>query len=144
RRAPSAASRRSSPDPSWTSSGARPGRMPISPSKAGSETDFTSTARTSRSGVTTDRRKVPAIGSVLHPLGLGGRFLDRADVHERLVGQVIPLAVAQLLERADGVLALAVDPLEAGELLGDEERLRQKALDLARPADDQLVVLGQL
>ena len=33
---------------------------------------------------------------------------------------------------------------EAGELLGDVERLGEEALDLAGATDDQLVLLGQL
>src|SRR5437879_3349478 len=39
----------------------------------------------------------------LHPLVLLGGLLDAADVHERGLGQVVPLAVAQLLEAADRV-----------------------------------------
>ena len=57
---------------------------------------------------------------------------------------MVPLAVAELLERTDHVVALDVDAWEAGELLGDEEGLRQEALDLARPADDDLVVFREL
>src|SRR3954471_22867966 len=32
----------------------------------------------------------------------------------------------------------------AGELLGDEERLREESLDLARPRDRLLVLVGEL
>ena len=77
-------------------------------------------------------------------LRLRRRLLDGADVHERLVGQVVPLAVAELVEGADGVRARDVDAREAGELLGDEERLREEALDLAGAADDELVFFRQL
>ena len=54
------------------------------------------------------------------------------------------LAVDDLLEAADRLGDRDVLPGRAGELLGDEERLREEALDAARPADDELVLVGQL
>jgi hypothetical protein len=59
------------------------------------------------------------------------RALDRADHVEGLLGQLVVLAVEDLAEAADRVLELHVLAGRAGELLGDEERLRQEALDLA-------------
>ena len=50
-------------------------------------------------------------------------ILDRADIHEGLIGQMVPLALAQLLERLDGVLPGYVDARNIGELLGGEECL---------------------
>ena len=40
--------------------------------------------------------------------------------------------------------SLTYSPGRAGEQLGDEERLREEALDLARPGDDELVLVGEL
>ena len=67
-------------------------------------------------------------------LGLGDGLLDVADQEERLLGQVVVLALAERLERGDRLLERDVLAGDAGELLGDEERLRQEALDLAGPA----------
>ena len=41
-------------------------------------------------------------------------------------------------------LRLTSLPCEAGELRGDEERLREELLDLAGARDDELVVLAEL
>ncbi len=59
-----------------------------------------------------------------HLLGALRRLFNRTDVHKRLVGEVVPFSGAEFAEGADGVFAGAVDALEAGELLGDVERLR--------------------
>ena len=56
---------------------------------------------------------------------LDGLF-DRADHVERLLRQVVVLAFDDLLEALDRVGDRHVLALEAGELLGDEERLRQE------------------
>ena len=48
------------------------------------------------------------------------------------------LAIDNLAEAADGIGELDIAALGSGELLGDEERLRKEALDLARPGYDQL------
>src|SRR5436305_544426 len=58
--------------------------------------------------------------------------LDRPDHVERLLRKVVVLAVDDLLEALDRVLELHVLAGRAGELLGDEVRLREEALDLAR------------
>src|SRR5918998_1682180 len=63
---------------------------------------------------------------------------------EGLLGQLVVPTLDDLLERADRVLQLDELALEAGELLGDEERLREKPLQPARPAHDDLVLLGEL
>src|SRR4051812_16519153 len=53
-------------------------------------------------------------------LGLLARAVGVADVEERLLGQIVELAVDELLEGLDGLLHGDVDALEAGELLADE------------------------
>ena len=107
-----------------------------------------------RSGVTTMQRSwwVAMIGSPSSEALLAARrllpglllgLLDDADVHERRLGEVVPLALAQLLEAADGLLDRRDVALLAGERLGDDERLRQELLDAAGAVDDLLVLLAQ-
>src|SRR4051812_10652774 len=53
------------------------------------------------------------------------------------------LAIDDLVECADRVLDLDELALQAGELLSDEEWLRQELLHLASASDDKLVVFRQ-
>src|SRR6478609_9016869 len=117
---------------------------PKSPSVPGTTTMWTSSERTSLVGVTSS--KWIGIGSGLFGqlLGLLDRFLDAADHVERLLGQVVVLAVDDRLERAHGVLDLHELAGDVGEHLGDVERLAEEALDLARPADGQLIFFAEL
>src|SRR5204862_200430 len=78
------------------------------------------------------------------PAALFERHVDGPDHVEGLLGELIVLAVDDLLEARDRVLDLYVLARRARELLGDEVRLRQEALDLARPRDDELVLVGEL
>src|SRR5262245_44509911 len=84
----------------------------------------------------------PLLG--LQLLRLRRRLFDRPDIHERIIRQLVPLAVAQLLEAAQRVFLLGVVAGEAGELLGHEERLAEEALDLAGPRDGALVLFAEL
>src|SRR5687767_8352842 len=131
--------------------------MPIYPSAAGTCTSSTSSRTSDLSGVTISSTNFVGIAIVIqedpgfrlrasgvHPPGLFDGFLDGADHVERLLRELVVLALDDLLEPADGVRDRHVLPLEAGELLGHEERLREKALDLARARHGQLVVLGEL
>src|SRR6516225_6825195 len=81
---------------------------------------------------------------LLELLGPRAHVVDDALHVERLFGEVVALAVDDLLEARDGVLDLDVLAGRAGERLGDEERLREEALDLARARHGDLVVLGEL
>src|SRR3990172_13012576 len=72
------------------------------------------------------------------------RLVNRADHVERLLRQAVVLAVNDAAEGSDGVLQGHVLARGAGEHLGDEERLRQELLDLARPRYGELVLFGQL
>src|SRR5437763_17095920 len=101
--------------------------MPPSPSQAGKATKEASASKTARSGVMMLRWKRPramigflGAAPLLERLRLGRRLLDGADVHEGLVRELVPLAVAELLEGADGLGERRVVAGEAGELLGDE------------------------
>src|SRR5437588_2809310 len=78
-----------------------------------------------------------------HAFSLLARLFDCADHVEGLFGQVVVLAVNDLLEAAYGVGDLDELAFEARELLRDEEGLREEALNLARARDYQLVLLRQ-
>src|SRR5437879_35102 len=149
------------PSPRWTrvepafrsaTSGAWRASTPISPAAPGTIRSSASPSNAAPSGVTTETEKSgwSAI-SALRRDGLGlerlrplDRLLDRADHVERLLGQVVVLAVEDLGEAADRVLELHVLARRAGELLRDEVRLREVALDLAGARDDELVFVGEL
>src|SRR5215203_1327750 len=71
-------------------------------------------------------------------------LVDRALHVEGALGDVVVLALDDLLEGAHGVLDGYVLALRAGELLGHEERLGEEALHLARALDELAVVVGEL
>src|ERR1700722_16742943 len=75
-------------------------------------------------------------------LALLDRLFDGADHVEGLLGQMIVFAFAQTAETLDGVGELDELAGRAGEDFGNEERLRQEALDLARAGDRDLVLFG--
>src|SRR5262245_11530407 len=86
--------------------------------------------------------RLPSAG-LLHGLFVGcGGFFDWPDVHEHAFGQVVPLAVTQFLEAADGVLELREVPALAGEGFRHEERLRQEPLDASRTRHNFLVLFA--
>ena len=71
---------------------------------------------------------------LLHFSALGNRVFDCADHVERLLGQVVVLAIQDLQEAFDGICTANVNARQSGKDLTYEEWLRQEALDLARPA----------
>src|SRR3954463_2144571 len=119
--------------------------MPISPSCVRQFTTVASPDQTSRSAATRDTCIVFAISEALLDLvPLAIDVVQTAAHEERLLRHVVVLAVGDLVERLDGLGDRDRRTLEAGELLGDVGVLRQEALDTARTADDDLVLLGQL
>ncbi len=72
-----------------------------------------------------------------------GRLFDWANIHERGLGQVIPLAVCDFFEAANRVGDRGVLTRLAGEDFGDKERLRQKAFHAASAMHDQFVFFAQ-
>src|SRR5205085_5322630 len=72
------------------------------------------------------------------------RLIDRSHHIERLLRQVVMLAVENLAEAANRFLEGNVLARTVGEDLGDEERLREEPLDLPGARDQQLVVLREL
>src|SRR5262245_32850203 len=117
--------------------------MPNDPSTPGSRTESTGSSSTTRSGEMMRRvRGWDTTGSLLvrglrrlartGPLELLRARDDRIDVAhhvEGLLGQTVVLAFDDLLEGAHRVLTRHEHAGRPGELLGDEEGLRQEALD---------------
>src|SRR5206468_2185841 len=83
------------------------------------------------------------LGSV-ELLCLFQNVVDAAHHPERLLGDVVVLPLAYCAEALDRFGHLEVLPRNAGELLGDEEGLREELLDLPGAAHGELVVLTQL
>src|SRR5690242_16041478 len=75
-----------------------------------------------------------------HLFRLRHRFFDRADHIERLLRQVIVLAVEDLFEAADRIFEFDVLAGGAGKCFGDVKGLREEALDLPGASHDHFVV----
>src|ERR1700693_4695085 len=75
-------------------------------------------------------------------LALFDRLFDGADHVERGFRQMIVLAFADGAETLDGVGEVDELAGRSREDFSDEERLRQEALNLARPGDGDLVLFG--
>src|ERR1041384_4018705 len=123
--------------------------MPISPTAVRVETWWTSPLKTSPSGVRTSTSKAlsPANASPLsrgRGLAVGGHLVDAALHVEGALGEVVVLAVEDLAEASHRLAHRHVLAAATGELLGDEERLREEALDLACPGNRLLVLVGEL
>jgi hypothetical protein len=73
---------------------------------------------------------------------LAGHIDD--DHVERLLGHGVVLALEDFLEAAHGVGDRTYLPGKPVNCFGDEERLREEALDLAGAGHGELVVLGEL
>src|SRR5581483_11900041 len=86
----------------------------------------------------------PLLVLAAQALRLGGEVLDAADVEERLLGEVVVLAVEQVLERLDGLGDRHVGARDLGERLAGVHGLAEELLDLAGPAHEHLVFLGEL
>src|SRR5436190_23452548 len=69
------------------------------------------------------------------PFALVYRLLNGAHHVERRLRQMVVLAFAKPFEAANSIGKLDEHAGRAGEYLGDMERLREEALDLARPRD---------
>src|SRR5690348_6846638 len=118
-------------------------RKAISPSTVRQTTISACPEYMVRVGVTSSNWVVAIRASVLALEGPGllQNGLDPADVEERLLRHLVELAVHESLEGFHGLGHGDVDALDPGENLGDEERLRQEPLDLARPRNGDTVLL---
>src|SRR5215467_5248128 len=133
--------------------GGCPVRMPRSPSRVLAITILAIPDQISPSGATRATRTVTSPARLLPharrslPLQLRGLalgVLDPAAHEERLLGEAVVLALGQPLERGHRVRQGDEHARLAGELLGDEHRVREEPLDPAGPLDRDLVLLGQL
>src|SRR6478735_6434551 len=77
-------------------------------------------------------------------LGVGLQVLDATAEEERLLREVVVLAVDDRVERGDRLVQRDVRPVDAGELLGDVGVLGQEALHATGTVDDELVLLAEL
>src|SRR5208282_2935401 len=145
--------RRSSVGSSTPSSGAWCARTPIRPDAVRVETISTSSLNTSPSGVSTSQVNLECAITVLRDPRIGRcssllRLLDdRVDrpLHvEGAFGDVVVAALDDLLEAANRLGDRHVRAGRAGELLGNVERLREEALELARAVDGHAIVVGEL
>src|SRR3954465_2009472 len=116
---------------------------PIEPTDVRVETISTSSLNTSPSGVRTSTRNLVRATASALVRGLDD-LVDAALHEERRLRQIVALALDDLAERAHRVVDRDVHARRAGERLGDVERLRQEALDLARALDGDLVLVGEL
>src|SRR3954470_17310218 len=116
---------------------------PIEPTVVRVETISTSSLNTSPSGVRTSTRNFVRATALALRRGLDD-LVDAALHEERRLRQVVVLAVDHLAEGPHRVIDRRVHARRAGERLGDVERLRQEALDLARALDRHLVLVGEL
>src|SRR3954447_8833765 len=118
----------------------------MSPSVVRAMTIFAWPCHTVRSAATSaTSRCLPSVSELaisslffleLGPLALD--VLEAAGVEERLLGDVVGLALGDLLEGLDGVLQRHGGTRDVGELLRHVGVLRQELLDPAGPGDDDL------
>src|SRR2546428_10914737 len=121
------------------------GRTRKYPWLPGGTISSTASETTSRSGVATSSvRRSATLADLGELLGLVHRLADVADHVEGLLRKLVVLTLDDLLEALHGVGDLHVPSRRARELLGDEERLREKPLDLPCAGDDQLVLVREL
>src|SRR5689334_15323490 len=72
------------------------------------------------------------------------KILQTADEEERLLGEMVEITLAQLVECFDGLLQRNRRARLTGELLGRHHVLRQEALDATGSLHQLLVLLGKL
>src|SRR3954462_1105145 len=102
--------------------------------------DTTSTSTTAP--LAERQRAALSRGLSLQAVGLGPHVVRATDVQERLLGDVVEIAVDDLLEGLDRLGPRREPAGQAGEDLGDEHRLRQEPLDLAGPVDGEAILFG--
>src|SRR5436309_11670808 len=129
--------------------GAWPGWKAISPSSLTRHTTMSdSPDQRMRSGETSSTcigmTADLALVLAAQALRLGREVFDAADVEERLLGEVVVLAVEQVLERLDRFGHRHVGAGDLGERLAGVHGLAEELLDLAGPAHEHLVFLGEL
>src|ERR671931_497207 len=96
---------------------------PIEPTVVRVETISTSSLNTSPSGVRTSTRKDSGTGLLVLRRAVAHYLVDAALEEERRLGDLVVLALDDLLEAADRLGGRDVLARRAGELLGAVERL---------------------
>src|ERR1700738_3930767 len=120
-------------------------RKAISPSTARHTIISASPEKRVRVGVTSSNWVV-AMGRSALPFEVAGLLhdaVDAADIEERLLGDLVEIALDERFEGLDGLRHGDIESLDTGEDLGHEERLREEALDLAGARYGDAVVLGE-
>src|SRR4051794_27360673 len=87
------------------------------------------------------RFHVRYLGCCCHLFGALAHFLDRSLQEEGLLRNVVVLSIDDFAEPSDSVFELYIASLQARELLGYKERLREEALHFARARYNQLVFI---
>src|SRR6476646_10189913 len=130
------------------SNGVCPGRTPKKPSAPGISTSSTVSFTSSRSADTICSCRCVGRATLVSPrlsrltaLRLGDDFVYRAHHVEILLRDGVVLSFGDFPEPADRIRDCDVLAFETGELLCDEERLRQEFLNLSCTRHRQLVVL---
>src|SRR5256885_8100980 len=145
-----ATTRRASPDQTWRS--AATSSTCSSAAKGGSSghhpavvpgVGYKSSRRDRGGGTHPPPRRTQGSGDA-QLLGVGLEVLQATAHEERLLREVVVVAVADRVERADRLLQRYVRPVDAGELLGGVGVLGQEALHATGTVDDELVLLAQL
>src|SRR6476661_1878002 len=143
-RSPDTGSIASSPSARIASRGEWPGRIPISPSLVRALTILAAPDHTKWSAATISTSSSAILLGLFLDLGpLALNVIEAADVEERLLRDVVQLAVADGCEALHGVLDGNRGALDAGELLGGVGVLRQELLDAACTRHHDLVLFGE-
>src|SRR6478752_4688101 len=144
-RSPDTGSIASSPSARIASRGEWPGRIPISPSLVRALTILAAPDHTKWSAATISTSSSAILLGLFLDLGpLALDVVQAADVEERLLCNVVKVAVADRREAFNGVLDGHGGAFDAGELLGGVGVLREELLDAACTRHDDLVLFGEL
>src|SRR6476661_5182623 len=144
-RSPDTGSIASSPSARIASRGEWPGRIPISPSLVRALTILAAPDHTNWSAATISTSSSAILLGLLLDLGpLALNVIQAADVEERLLCDVVEVAVADGREAFHGVLDGHGGAFDAGELLRRVGVLREELLDAACTRHDDLVLFGEL
>src|SRR4051812_2941889 len=128
--------------------------MPASPSNSGIATNSHAVLSTVASGVTMMQLSMPevvvwvsAMGSelllFLRLLPLSFSLLDDTDVHEGVLGEVVPFAIADFFEAANRLSNRRDFASFSGEHFRHQERLREEPLEPACTQHDELIFFRQ-
>src|SRR5688500_19116042 len=143
-RSPETGSIAISPSARIASRGEWPGRIPISPSLVRALTILAAPDHTKWSAATISTSSSAILLGLFLDLGpLALNVIQAADVEERLLCDVVKVAVADRGEAFDGVLDGNRRAFDAGELLGGVGVLGKELQDAACTGHDDLVLFRE-